>query len=104
MSALSRCDDCYAQVEPMDWWNHQEWHKRQEEAREDLQHSIADVGKCDCDDTRPDVTELERQMQDVFNWVENEIFPRLEKIEGLARRSNFAAAGFSTVADQLDRT
>ena len=98
MAGLSRCDDCYAQVEPMDWWSHREWHKRQEEALDGLQESIADVGKCDCDDTRPDVTKLEEQMQDVFNWVENEIFPRLEKIEGLAAIFN----AFSE--KQLDQT
>ena len=90
MSALSRCDDCYAQVEPMDWWSHREWHKDQEEALEEMQTSIGNVGACDCDNTRPDVTKLEEQMQDVFNWVENEIFPRLEKIEGAAIFTAFA--------------
>jgi hypothetical protein len=84
MAGLSRCDDCLAQVEPMDWWGHREWHKRQEEIVEDLQASIEDVGKCDCDDTRPDVTKLEEQMQDVFDTRDNDIYPRLEKIEGLA--------------------
>jgi hypothetical protein len=92
MAELSRCDDCLTQVEPMDWWGHREWHKRQEEALEDLQASIADIGKCDCNDidTEADITKLEEQMQDVFNWVENEIFPRLEKIEGAAIFTAFA--------------
>jgi septation ring formation regulator EzrA len=81
---LSRCDDCYAQVEPMNWYGHRMWHKDQEDALNQVQDQLENIHDCDCDDTRPDVTKLEEQMQDVFNWVENEIFPRLEKIEGLA--------------------
>ena len=82
----------------MDWYGHRMWHKDQEELIEELRADLENVGKCDCDDTRPDVTKLDEQMQDVFNWVENEIFPRLETIEGLA-------AIFNAFADkQLDQT
>ena len=98
MAELSRCDDCYAQVEPMDWWSHREWHKRQEEALDALGADIGNVAQCDCDNTRPDVTKLEEQMQDVFDTRDNDIYPRLEKVEGLA-------AIFSALADQqLDKT
>jgi len=84
MAELSRCDDCYAQVEPMDWWGHRMWHKDQEALLDGLSVDIANVGQCDCDNTRPDVTTLETQMQDVFDTRDNDIYPRLEKIEGLA--------------------
>jgi len=98
MAELSRCDDCLAQVEPMDWYGHRMWHKDQEKLISELRADLENVGKCDCDDTRADVTKLEEQMQDVFDTRDNDIYPRLEKIEGLA-------AIFSAFADkQLDQT
>lgn len=82
MSTLSRCDDCYAQVEPLDWYGHREWHKDQEDTLNQVQDKLENIHDCECDPDLPkDVTKLDEQMQDVFNWVENEIFPRLEKVE-----------------------
>jgi hypothetical protein len=82
MAELSRCDDCLAQIEPMDWYGHRMWHKDQEELVSDLR---ADVGKLE---------EQSNDSQDVFS----DLIPRLEKIEGLA-------AIFDAFAEkQLDKT
>ena len=71
MAELSRCDDCYAQVEPMDWYGHRMWHKDQEDALSDLLTNVENV-----DNTQ--------QMQAVADQLDNDLIPRLEKIEGLA--------------------
>lgn len=74
---LSRCDDCMAQVDPQDWWNHHEWHQRN---AEEIAKEIARATGCECackdsmfdydlDDLHSDITDLER---------------RLDKLDGLA--------------------
>jgi hypothetical protein len=82
---VSRCDDCYVQVEPMDWYGHRMWHKDQDDTFSELQSRLEQIRNCDCDENlRPDVTKLEEQMQDVIdipNLLDSDLIPRLEKLE-----------------------
>lgn len=73
---MTRCDDCYAQVEQEDWWHHRAWHQDQEALEpSDYSDTISNLAL--------DVTTLETQMQDVFDTRDNDLYPRLKKIEEL---------------------
>jgi hypothetical protein len=65
---LQRCDDCYAQIDSLDWYGHRSWHLDQREALEQLGHDIESVNEngvtmeCDCDDRGDDIDKVREDL------------------------------------------